>query len=134
MDRVCDSCHKGVKKSLLNRFASDPYLFREMLSFTKNFMWRNGSYNCKKGHERKRIHWCSWDKMYELKLDGRLGFRNLVKFYVALLAKQEWRSKSQILSLYQFLTGRTRVHTIVYVKKGKHINQRGCVATRDNKL
>lgn len=33
------------------------------------------------------IHWCGWEKLCNLKEDGGLGFWQLTKFNIALLAK-----------------------------------------------
>ncbi|KAK5819222.1 hypothetical protein PVK06_024193 [Gossypium arboreum] len=44
-----------------------------------------------KNRDKKGIHWCTWKDLCSLKEDGVLGFRNLDKFNVVLLAKQGWR-------------------------------------------
>lgn len=56
------------------------------------FWWRA------KGNERK-IHWVAWDKLCIPKTESGMGFRNLILFNQALLAKQGWRLLSQPDSL-----------------------------------
>lgn len=52
----------------------------EMEQLMANFWWRKGQGRC-------GIHWCPWSQLCELKDDGGLGYRNLAKFNLALLAK-----------------------------------------------
>ncbi|KAE8685451.1 Proline-rich receptor-like protein kinase PERK8 [Hibiscus syriacus] len=47
----------------------------------------------------KRIHWCLWKTLCRPKDQGDLGFRDMSKFYMALLAKQEWRMLNNPSSL-----------------------------------
>ena len=41
--------------------------------------------------DRRKIHWVKWDDMCDLKVEGRMGFKELSFFNEALLGKQTWR-------------------------------------------
>lgn len=49
--------------------------------------------------QNKRLHWALWDMLSRLKLEGGLGFRKLVLFNKALLAKQLWHMIQARVSL-----------------------------------
>ncbi|KAL5557228.1 hypothetical protein UlMin_039464 [Ulmus minor] len=56
--------------------------------------------------EKKRMHWCTWEKLCVHKADGGIGFRDLRSFNRALLAKQAWQIHSSPTSLdYRVLQG-----------------------------
>ncbi|XP_075480639.1 putative mitochondrial protein AtMg00310 [Primulina tabacum] len=76
-----------------------------------NFWW--GTSNGK-----RKMHWRPWDYLCKPKLRGGLGFRKMVEFNEALLAKQPWR----IIRYPDSLTA--RVLKGRYFKFGNVLNDR----------
>jgi hypothetical protein len=67
-------------------------LYKEINGIMQKFWW---------GHKenQSKIHWMSWEKMGKVKKKGGLGFRDLVNFNTALVAKQIWRIMQNLESL-----------------------------------
>lgn len=56
---------------------------------------------CRRNLKMNRgIHWCDWRAMCFLKTLGGIGFRDLTKFNIVLLAKQGWKLITNPLSLF----------------------------------
>ena len=49
---------------------------------------------------QKKIHWKNWETLCKPKSDGKMGFKDLVKFNEVMLAKQVWRLLMDRTSLF----------------------------------
>ncbi|XP_062028600.1 uncharacterized mitochondrial protein AtMg00310-like [Rosa rugosa] len=93
-----------------------------------NFWWRD------KGEDRK-IHWSTWEKLCVPKSEGGLGFRDMIIFNQALLAKQGWRLLRRPESLLaRVLKARYFPHTDLLhaeAKKGSSYTWRSILKGRE---
>ncbi|KAA3462157.1 reverse transcriptase [Gossypium australe] len=71
-------------------------LCSELESIIARFWWQ-------KGHGKRGIHWCTWRDLCISKEKGRLGFRSLDQFNIALLAKQAQVLKAKYYPHSDFL-------------------------------
>ncbi|XP_073137689.1 uncharacterized mitochondrial protein AtMg00310-like [Henckelia pumila] len=67
---------------------------------------------------RKKMHWKSWSELSKPKSRGGMGFRNLVFFNKALLAKQIWRIVDAPSSLVARVLKRSLLWSRELVDKG----------------
>ncbi|KAA3466735.1 reverse transcriptase [Gossypium australe] len=74
---------QAIPTYVMSRFLLQKSLCGELENIFAKFWWQ-------KGQRKKGIHWCQWKYMCCPKEEG-MGFKNMFRFNISLLAKQGWR-------------------------------------------
>jgi hypothetical protein len=75
---------QAITTYTLNVFKFSVGLCDELMQLIRQFWWGDE-------HDRRNIHWTSWENLTKSKYQGGMGFKDLKLFNQALLARQAWR-------------------------------------------
>jgi len=76
---------QSIPTYFMSMFTLPTIVCDEIEKMLNSFWWGHS------GAQNKGIHWLSWDNLSTHKIDGRMSFKSLPVFNLAMLGKQGWR-------------------------------------------